>query len=99
MERDAYKLDKKHVSRTSKERIMTGIYGSQVDSILQSRLADAIDEEDFQVKFDSLRELWNNLVPGFHEWFQKSREKLFCNCLIMSAREKLGIKVGFTPMV
>ena len=43
MERDAYKLDKNHASRTSKERIMTDIYGSQADSILQSGLADAMD--------------------------------------------------------
>ena len=95
MERDAYKLDKKHVSRTSKERIMTDIYSSQVDSILKSGLTDAMDEEDFQVKFDSLRELWDNLAPGFRERFQKNREKLFCNCLIMSAREKLGMKDRF----
>ena len=49
MKRDAYKLDKKHTSRTSNERIMTGIYGCQVDSILQSGLTDATDEEDFHV--------------------------------------------------
>ena len=75
MERDAYKLDKKHASRTSKKRIMTDIYGSQVDSILQLGLAHAMNEEDFQVKLDSLKESWNNLVPGFHEWFQISCEK------------------------
>ena len=69
MERDAYKLDKKHAGRTSKDRVMTHIYGSHVDSILQSGLVDAMDEEDFQVKLNSLRELRDNLVPGFHEWF------------------------------
>ena len=74
---------------------MTGIYSSQVNSILQSGLADAMDEEDFQVKLDSLRESWDNLVPGFHEWFQKNREKLFCNCLISAAREKLEMKGRF----
>ena len=50
---------------------MTDIYGSQVDSILQSGLSNAMDEEDFKVKLDSPRESWNKLVPGFHEWFQK----------------------------
>ena len=49
MKRDAYKLDKKNTSRTSNERIMTDIYGCQVDSILQSGLTDATDEEDFLV--------------------------------------------------
>ena len=74
---------------------MTDIYSSQVDSILKSGLTDAMDEEDFQVKFDSLRESWDNLAPSFHERFQKNREKLFCNCLIMSACEKLGMKGRF----
>ena len=95
MERDAYKLDKKHASRTSKEKIMTDIYGSQVDSILQLGLAHVMNEEDFQVKLDSLKESWDNLVPGFHEWFHKNCERLFCNSLIMSAREKLGMKGRF----
>ena len=54
---------------------MTDIYGSQVDSILQLGLAHAMNEEDFQVKLDSLKESWKNLVPGFHEWFQISCEK------------------------
>ena len=95
MEGDAYKLDKKHASRTSKERIMTDIYGSQVDSIQQSGLSDAMDKEEFKVKLDSPRESWDYLVPGFHEWFQKNHKKLFCNCLIISAREKLGMKGRF----
>ena len=98
MERDAYKLDKKYASKANKQKIMPDIYGSQVDSILQSRLADAMDEEDFQVKLDYLRELWDNLVQGFHEWFRKSYEKLFCNCFVMSVRKKLGINDDDTPM-
>ena len=56
MERDTYKFHKRHGSRTSKDRIMADIYGSQVDSILQSELADAMDDEDFHVKLYSLRE-------------------------------------------
>ena len=71
---------------------MTGIYGSQVNSILQSELVNAMDEEDFHVKLDSLKESWDNLVPGFHEWFKKSREKMYCDCLIMTACQKLGMK-------
>ena len=74
---------------------MTDIYGSQIDSIRQSGLADAMDEEDFQVKLYALRKSWDNIVPGFHELFQKNREKLFCNCLIISAREKLGMEGWF----
>ena len=35
---------------------MTGIYGSQVNNILQSELVNAMDEEDFQVRLDSLKE-------------------------------------------
>ena len=61
----------KHANRTSKERIMVDIYGSQVNSILQSGLAGIMGEEEFEVKSDSLSELWDNLVPDFHEWLKK----------------------------
>ena len=61
----------KHASRTSKERIIEDIYGSQVDNILQSGLADVMGEEEFEVKSDSLSHLWDNLVPDFHEWLKK----------------------------
>ena len=50
---------------------MVDIYGSQVDSILQSGLASIMGEEEFEVKSDSLSELWDNLVPDFHEWLKK----------------------------
>ena len=50
---------------------MVDIYGSQVDSIPQSGLAGIMGEEEFEVKSDSLSELWDNLVPDFHEWLKK----------------------------
>ena len=61
----------KHASRTSKERIIEDIYGSQVDNILQPGLAGIMGEEEFEVKSDSLSHLWDNLVPDFHEWLKK----------------------------
>ena len=61
----------KHASRTSKKGTIVDIYGSQVDNILQSGLADIMGEEEFEVKSDSLSQLWDNLVPDFHEWLKK----------------------------
>lgn len=40
--------------------------------------------------------MWDDLVPGFHAWFDKNRSKLFKDCLIVSARQALGIEGRFT---
>jgi len=74
---------------------MADIYGSQSDVLLQSGLADAEDEQDFDVKLDSLKSVWDKAVPGFHEWFRKNRAQQFKESLIMSARKCLGIEGRF----
>ena len=51
------------------DRIMADIYGSQNSVLLQTGLADVINEDDFMTKYDSLGQIWDNLVPGFHRWF------------------------------
>jgi len=42
-------------------------------------LADAENE--------SLRPLWEGIVPGFHHWLESNRSKLFKDCFDLSARE------------
>ena len=59
-------------SQTNLKRIMCDIYGSRAGPIEQLGLADAIDEQDLDVKLDSLVGIWNGLVPGFHEWFKRN---------------------------
>ena len=48
---------------------MADIYGSQNNILLQTRLADAINKDDFKAKCDSLGQIWGNSVPGLHTWF------------------------------
>lgn len=94
-ERDAFKLHSVGCNQRSKQRIMADIYGSQSDVLLQSGLADAEDEDDFDVKLDSLKSVWEKAAPGFHEWFRKNRAQQFKESLIMSARKRLGIEGRF----
>ena len=53
-ERDALKLKSLGANERSRNRIMTDIYGSQDDVLLQNGLAEADDSEDFQIRLASL---------------------------------------------
>ena len=51
--------------------------------LLQSGLADAEDEEDFDVKLDSLKSVWEKKAPGFQTGLPEidhntSRSHLLC---------------------
>ena len=94
-ERDALKLKSLGANERSRNRIMTDIYGSHDDVLLQKGLADADDSEDFQIKFASWETVWESLVPGFHRWFTKHRSEQFKTCLVLSARQNLGITGRF----
>ena len=74
---------------------MSDIYGTQDAVLLQNGLADAEDECDFDAKLDSLKPVWEEIAPGFHHWFKSNRSKLFKDCLVLSARENLGIEGRF----
>ena len=74
---------------------MANIYGSQRGILLESRLVNSYDEADFNVKLVSLAHIWDNLVLGFHKWFSKNWKVLFCESVILSARQELGIEDRF----
>ena len=69
---------------------MTDIYGAQIDTLECRGLADA-DDEDLHVKLMSLQTVWDDIIPGFHQWFVKNRLDIFKRSLIMSSGEKLKI--------
>ena len=94
-ERDLHKLKCLGANQRTQGRIMADIYGSQDEILLQNGLADADDESDFEAKLESLKPLWSDLVPGFHHWFESNRSKQFKDCLILSARQILGIEGRF----
>ena len=95
MERDAFKLQKLGATTKAKQRIMCDIYGSKQNRLLQFGLADADNTEDFNVKLESLKYVWEPLVPGFHKWFKERRAELFKSTIISSAKDRIGISEPF----
>lgn len=76
-ERDAFKLQSVGCNQWSKQKIMADIYGCPSDALPQSEPADADDEDDFDVKLESLKNVWEKAAPAFHEWFRKTRSQQF----------------------
>ena len=77
------------------QRIMSDIYGTQINTLEYRGLADAEDAHDLSVKLETIRDIWEDLVPGYHSWFIKKRVPTFEQCLVMSARESLKISGRF----
>ena len=94
--RDVEKLRALGCNQRVISRIMSDIYGTQNEVLLENGLADADDEEDFEVKLESLKPIWEDSAPGFSTWFEKRRSSIFKECLIQSARRELGINGRFT---
>ena len=94
-ERDAHQIRSMGANQLTQSRVMADIYGSQNEILLQSGLADAEDESDFDAKLESLKPIWQDLVPGFHHWFTSNRSVIFKECLVLSAREQCGIQGRF----
>ena len=94
------KADERHLkamcaNRNTTERIMADIYGAQHSSVQELGLADAVDEEDLDVKLMSLKNVWDELLPNVHSWFVKNRSEKFKANLVLSARSHLNIKGRF----
>ena len=75
----------------SHHRIISDIYGVNDGITRELGLASAEDEEDFMGKLQSLEELWENFVPGFHGWFVRHRAAQFIKSVIQSARDESGV--------
>ena len=95
-ERDNKKLDKLVASTLDKKRILGDIYGNQKNGFLQFGLTDPIDVFDFNVKLESLKSLWDSLVPGFHSWFVRKRAPIFQNQNVGEALDRLQLDTRFT---
>ena len=95
-ERDSKKLDKLLASTSDKNRILSDIYGSQKNGFLQFSLANAIDVSDFNVKLESLKSVWDSIVPGFHSWFVRKRAPIFQNQVVSEALDCLQLNARFT---
>ena len=71
---------------------MADIYGRNDAILKELGLASAEDEVDFKIKVTSLEDKWEQLAPGFYDWFSTRRAKDFIEHVICSAREGSGIE-------
>ena len=95
-ERDKQKLEKLKGTPRKVGEILTDIYGSQRKEYHEAGLADSTDEEEFNVRLESLKDVWEEKVPGFHSWFTKKRAPLFIQQVIGEAMDRLQICERFT---
>ena len=61
--------------------IISDIYGCEQDQVFHVGLIDADSEFDLKVEFRSLDEIWESLVSGFHDRFEKKRIHIFISDL------------------
>ena len=64
-ERESKKSDKLFASTSDKKSIRCDICENQKTGSLQLGLADAIDASNFNVKLESLKSVWDSMLPRF----------------------------------
>ena len=87
--RDAKKINDLGGGERAVGEILLHIYGSKQQNYQESGLADSSDEDEFNARLDSLREIWEQKVPGFHAWFLKNRAPLFIEQVVGEAMDRL----------
>ena len=95
MERDSIQLTKMGTTKRGKDRIMADTYGSKQDRMLQFGLVDADDEDDFNIKLVSLQDVWEELVPGCHLWFDRHRSQIVKETIAGKAKDRMGLGGNF----
>ena len=55
-------------------------------NVYEYGFAEALDEDDFNVKLQSLKDRWESLCPGFFDWFKKTRVSQFLKIVTQTAR-------------
>ena len=71
--------------------ILADIYGRQYSTMVEYGLEDSKDTNDLTARLESLRESWENVCPGFHEWFVSKRKAVFQNSVIECARKNTNV--------
>ena len=88
---DAQKIRELVRQKGALKNIICDIYGRNYGGVKELGLVDSTDIDDFRIKLESLKSVWDNLCPGFHKWFSKNRASFFEQSVIESART--GTKV------
>ena len=95
-ERDRLKLQKLGATKQDLTAIMTDIYGYQANVFQESGLTDSADADEFTGRLESLKDVWEHRVKGFHAWFVKKRAPLFKDQVVGEALDRLKISEKFT---
>ena len=89
---DIKKLLQLNPQKGAVKRILADIYGCHYGTIKEYGLADSKDNEDLAVRLEPLRQTWENLCPGFHDWFSCKRKQLFESNVIKSERKQTNVQ-------
>ncbi len=92
MERDAAILSQMNATFHRKKKMLPDIYGSE---LFQAGSVDADDQYDLEAKFASLKETWNTMLPGFHDWLKKKRINLFIEFINRSPLDRATLGNSF----
>ena len=68
---DAQKIRKHVRQKEALKKTICDTYCRNYRRVKELRLVDSTDIDDFQIKLENLKNVWNNLCPGFHKWFSK----------------------------
>ena len=82
---DAQKIRELVRQKGALKNIICDIYGRNYGGVKELGLVDSTDIDDFRIKLESLKSVWDNLCPGFHKWFSKNRASFFEQSVIESA--------------
>ena len=84
---DRHKLSQLHPKKEASKKILADIDGCQYGSVKELRLTDSSMMKDFNPNLDNVKEQWEQLFPGFYEWFVAKWKKLFQENVIEEARK------------
>lgn len=79
---------------TSAQKILDGIFGTQIGSVYYEGLVDAISTDDFDDKLQQLGAKWreeDDRNEVFYDWFVKEKASIFKTSVISSVRIAAGL--------
>ena len=63
---DAQKIRELFRQKGTLKNIICDIYGRNLGGVKELGLADSTDIDNFRIKLENVKCVWDNLYPGFH---------------------------------
>ena len=77
------------------DTILADIYGRQYSTMIEYRLEDSKDVNDWATRLGWLRESWENLRSGCHKWFVNKKKLVSRNSVIECGRKNINVHAPF----